>query len=212
MKKILILPVLLLPVICSALSHGTDITLLKAIDLHRFQSLDHLFMLVTNTAKPIVVSAVIVLFIMGLVKSNDKMKLTAIQMVGSLIVTTIIVLTLKHIIDRPRPYITYPSIWHVAADNDGSFPSGHTSVCFAVATILSLNYRKRYIIIPFFVWAALVAYSRLYLGLHYPSDVAAGAVIGIIASWVVYKIFCRSGEKLLAYPFVRKMINKIERK
>lgn len=212
MKKILILPVLLFPVICSAGSHGIDITLLKTIDLHRFQLLDHLFMLITNTAKPIVVLAVIVLFTTGIIKSNDKIKLTAIQMVGSLIVTTIIVLALKHFINRPRPYITYPLIWHVTADNDGSFPSGHTSVCFAIAAILSLNYRKRYIIIPFFVWAVLVAYSRLYLGLHYPSDVAAGAVIGMIASWMVYKIFCRSGEKLLAHPFIRRLINKIEKR
>ena len=212
MKKILILPALLFPVICSAQSHGIDITLLKAIDFHRFQSLDHLFILITNTAKPIVVSVVIILFITGMVKNNDKMKLTAIQMVGSLIITTITVLVLKYFIDRPRPYITYPLIWHVTADNDGSFPSGHTSVCFAIAAILSLNYRKRYIIIPIFVWAVLVAYSRLYLGLHYPSDVAAGAVIGMVASWVVYKMFYRSGEKLLSHPFVRRLINKIERR
>lgn len=195
MKKLLILPVLLIPVICSAQSHGIDITILKDIVTHRPQSLDHLFLLITKTAKPIVVLSFIIIFILGLIKKNKKLKLTALQIVGSLIITTIVVVFLKHAVGRPRPYITDPSLWHAAFKSNPSFPSGHAAVTFVVATILSLNYRKRYIIIPFFVWAILVAFSRLDLGMHYPSDVIAGAFIGFIISWIIYTIFLRIRKK-----------------
>ncbi len=195
MKKFLILPVLLIPVICSAQSHGIDMTLLKDIVINRPQSLDHLFLLITKTAKPIVVLSFIIIFILGLIKKNRKLKLTSIQIVGGLIITTIIVVLLKHSVGRPRPYITDPTLWHAASKSNPSFPSGHTAVTFVVATILSLNYRRNYIGIMFFTWAILVAFSRLDLGMHYPSDVIAGAFIGFIISWTVYTIFLRIRKK-----------------
>lgn len=191
MKKLLILPVLLIPVLCSAQSHGIDLTLLKDIVTNRLQSLDHLFLLITKTAKPIVVLSFIIIFILGLIKKNRKLKFTAIQIVGALIITTIIVVLLKHGIGRPRPYITDPSLWHAASKSNPSFPSGHAAVTFVVATMLSLNYRKNYIVIISFAWATLVAFSRLDLGMHYPSDVIAGAFIGFMISWIVYAIFLR---------------------
>jgi membrane-associated phospholipid phosphatase len=52
-----------------------------------------------------------------------------------------------------------------------SFPSQHTSFAFATATALSLQYRKWWVVVPAYTWAAMVGYSRLYLGQHYPSDV-----------------------------------------
>lgn len=191
MKRILILPVLLLPVICSAQSHGMDMTLLKDIVINRPQSLDHLFLLLTKTAKPIVVLSFIIVFILGLIKKDKKLKLTALQIVGALIVTTIVVVLLKHAVGRPRPYIADPDLWHATFKSNASFPSGHAAVAFVLATILSLNYRRGYIIIPFFIWATLVAYSRLDLGMHYPSDVIAGAIIGILSSWIIYIVFLR---------------------
>ncbi|MGH2643776.1 MAG: phosphatase PAP2 family protein, partial [Chitinophagaceae bacterium] len=100
------------------------------------------------------------------------------------------------------PYITDPSLWHAASKSNPSFPSGHAAVTFVIATILSLNYRKSYIVIIFFAWAILVAFSRLDLGMHYPSDVIAGAFIGFIISWIVYKIFLRIREKY-ASPYLQ---------
>lgn len=191
MKKIFILPALLLPMICAAQPHRLDITLLKDITLHRPQSLDHLFLLLTDTAKPLVVLILILLFVWGFIKKSNKLKLTALQILGALIVTTIVVVLLKHAVGRPRPFVTYPFLWHASSKSNPSFPSGHTAVTFVIATILTLNYRKGYIAIVFFGWAMLVAYSRLDLGMHYPSDVLAGAVIGFIISWIIYKIVLR---------------------
>jgi membrane-associated phospholipid phosphatase len=68
-----------------------------------------------------------------------------------------------------------------------SFPSGHTSDAFATATSLSIAFPKWYVIAPSFLWACSVGYSRMDLGVHYPSDVMAGAIIGAGSAYLCYK-------------------------
>lgn len=191
MNKILGIIILIILAVTATRPHGIDVHLLKEITVNRPHSLDHLFLLVTDTAKPIVILILILLFIIGMLKKNNKLKITSIQVLCALIVVTIVVVALKHFIDRPRPFVTYPWLWHAVTKTNPSFPSGHAAVTFALATILSLNYRKKYIVILFFLWAVIVAYSRLDLGMHYPSDVLAGTVIGIASAWFVYKVYCK---------------------
>jgi membrane-associated phospholipid phosphatase len=73
-------------------------------------------------------------------------------------------------------------------ESSASFPSGHTSIAFATATALSLKYPKWYVIAPASIWACSVGYSRMNLGVHYPSDVFAGAVLGAGSAFLTYKI------------------------
>ena len=69
-----------------------------------------------------------------------------------------------------------------------SFPSGHTSTAFCTATSVALRYRKWYFVAPSYLFATSVAWARMYQGVHYPSDVFAGAVIGAGSAWAGYKI------------------------
>ncbi len=95
---------------------------------------------------------------------------------------------LKNIIYAPRPRIYFEAsqyIYHL--DNFGnsgggssSFPSGHTTSAFALATVLALWCRKNLLSILFVTAAALVGYSRIYLAQHFPADVLTGAGIGIL--------------------------------
>ena len=88
----------------------------------------------------------------------------------------------KHIIGRDRPFVKYPDKIHVygAPDADSpSFPSGHTAAAFSLATSLSITYPKWYVIAPSAVWACGVGFARINQGVHYPSDVVAGAAIGV---------------------------------
>ena len=82
-------------------------------------------------------------------------------------------------IDRERPYLKYPDRVHpYSHESSPSFPSSHTAVAFSVATSLSITYPKWYVIAPSAIWACSVGFSRMNEGVHYPSDVIAGAVIG----------------------------------
>ncbi|MDY6761725.1 MAG: phosphatase PAP2 family protein [Candidatus Nanohaloarchaea archaeon] len=90
---------------------------------------------------------------------------------------------LKAVVARPRPDVVDPVI--AGYLQTGAFPSGHTTIAFALATVLEqeLDGANYYL----FLLAALVGVSRLYLGLHYPGDVAGGAVLGVAAGLLVYR-------------------------
>ena len=86
---------------------------------------------------------------------------------------------MKYLVDRERPYDKYPDRIHpYSRVSSPSFPSGHTATAFALATSLSVKYPKWYVIAPSALWACSVGVSRMNEGVHYPSDVLAGAAIG----------------------------------
>ena len=86
---------------------------------------------------------------------------------------------MKYLVDRERPYERYPDRVHpYSHESSPSFPSGHTASAFALATSLCIKYPKWYVIAPSALWACSVGVSRMNEGVHYPSDVLAGAAIG----------------------------------
>jgi membrane-associated phospholipid phosphatase len=89
----------------------------------------------------------------------------------------------KFMVRRPRPYVGLPGIEARVEipelDHDPySLPSGHAAISFAIATSTSLSYPRWYVITPTYAWAATTALSRVWHGVHYPSDVALGAALG----------------------------------
>lgn len=96
-------------------------------------------------------------------------------------------LILKHLAARPRPcWINTGIDMLVAIPKDYSFPSGHSMVSFAAAVAM-LQYDKR-MGIPAVILAALIALSRLYLYVHFPSDVLVGTLMGILFGIIAPKI------------------------
>ena len=87
---------------------------------------------------------------------------------------------LKNLFARTRPFIAANVPIIINAPSGFSFPSGHTSSSFAAATALSLHYKKYAVI--FYIVAALIGFSRIYLYVHYPSDVVAGAILGVVVA------------------------------
>lgn len=118
------------------------------------------------------------LFIAGAIDSNKGMRQNAAYIASSTAATALLNFALKKIFKRPRPFNVHIGFQAVYQPSSYSFPSGHTSASFSTATALSRAYPKWYVIAPSFIWAGTVGYSRMYLGVHNPSDVAAGAVLG----------------------------------
>ena len=144
---------------------------------------------ISNTTYVAVVAVPLVIGTTALIQHNDELLKDALYVGVSLGVTTALTYGLKHSINRERPYDTYSGQLYVPRpESSASFPSGHTSVAFATATALSLKYPKWYIIVPSYTWAASVGYSRMNLGVHYPSDVFAGAVLGTGSAYLTYKV------------------------
>lgn len=97
---------------------------------------------------------------------------------------------LKPLVARQRPFILNPAFQLlIAAPQDYSFPSGHAAVSFACASVLWI-YRSRWRF-PGAVLAFIIAFSRLYLYVHFPTDVLAGAMIGVMAGVISCRILSR---------------------
>ncbi len=125
------------------------------------------------------------LMVGGIVGHDGQMRQNALYVGSSAVITLGATLLMKTVFKRRRPFVQNLKIVAVYNAGSTSFPSGHTSTSFAVATALSRAYPKWYVIVPSYVWASSVGYSRMYLGVHYPSDVFGGALLGTTTSWLL---------------------------
>ena len=151
---------------------------------------------VTNSVYPVTLATPLSLLTAGYLQKDPQLQKEGWKAAGSVLINVVAVQGLKRIILRSRPYNVNPgTIHYYHFEKDSSFPSGHTSNAFAIATTLSLAYKKWYLAVPAYFWAAGTGYSRLYLGQHYPSDVMVGAAIGVgsafASRWLTKKIFER---------------------
>jgi undecaprenyl-diphosphatase len=104
--------------------------------------------------------------------------------VATVMGTDLVTLGLKHLSGRMRPYVDNPEPEPLMTTSlDLSFPSGHASTSFAGATLLALLVPG--LAVPFFALAAAIAWSRVYVGVHFPLDVLAGAALGTAVALAV---------------------------
>lgn len=102
----------------------------------------------------------------------------AIALLLGLLATNVL---LKNWVCRPRPYVTIPGLDALVTAGDWSFPSGHSTSSMAAAVVIFCR-TPRKIGIPAMILGVLICLSRLYVGVHYPSDVICGALIGVLAA------------------------------
>lgn len=98
-------------------------------------------------------------------------------------------LILKNLVARPRPWLDVAGLMTLIEEHDpNSFPSGHTTNAFAFAGALWHAAPKKWMKWAALAAAVLMGFSRLYVGVHYPSDVLVGVVVGLLAGWCAWKL------------------------
>ena len=117
---------------------------------------------------------------------------SAFDMVVLVILVTIIAEAVKLVVDRPRPGIDLDGVNTIVSATGPAFPSGHATRAFAVATLLFFVDQKRYGPAALAI-ATLIAISRVYLGVHWPTDILAGAILGSVTA-VAFVSFSRGSE------------------
>lgn len=168
-------------------AQNIDIDILQNINQNRNQSLDKSFNGISKSVYPLSFAFPISLLGLGFIKKDKNLQRQGLTSLASLAISMRTTYSLKKIINRDRPYITHPNIQPYYIENDPAFPSGHSTAAFSKATSLSLTFKKWYVVVPAYTWAGVVAYSRLHLGVHYPSDVLTGAVIGAGSAWLCFR-------------------------
>jgi len=191
----LLLVILILRILCPVDAQNIDINLLRTINLNRPVSLDGACKFTSNTVTITSITVPLTLLVVGKLSDNRLTFNNGLKSALSISVSMSVSTILKYAINRPRPYTTYPDIQRLSSDFTPSFPSGHTTSAFCTATSLSLMYPKWYVIVPAYFWATMVGYSRMHLGMHYPLDVLAGAILGTGISLVSFKVQKWIGQK-----------------
>ncbi len=171
-----------------------DINLLKLINLHRVTFLDPFFIFITDVATIITYSVPIILLMYAYAKHRFVLQRKSWLVLITLTLNSAIVDLLKKLVHRPRPFVTYSYIHNLVPVSSFSFPSGHTAEVSMLAISLSLLFPgPKWGIALAWLWAVLIGYSRMYLGVHYPGDVIGSFIISTIDAFIFIKVMINLG-------------------
>lgn len=179
MKRVALLTLFISITVSCVYAQNWDINTLHKINNWDGKFIRNYNRTISRTEPYIAVGVPTSMLVLALVNNNKALLEDAIYTSTSVIGTFAITYGMKYLINRKRPYDRYPEkVYAYSHESSPSFPSGHTATAFALATSLCIKYPKWYIIAPTAAWACSVGISRMNEGVHYPSDVIAGAVIG----------------------------------
>lgn len=160
-------------------AQNADVNMLKTINGWHVHGLSRTFS-VSGVALPVGVPTAMGIY--ALIKKDRPLLKDAIYIGTSVIEAVGLAYAVKHVVDRERPFVKYPDKIHpygAPAIDSPSFPSNHTAAAFSLATSLSITYPRWYVIAPSAIWACGVGFARMNQGVHYPTDVLAGAAVGV---------------------------------
>ncbi len=161
--------------------NAVDYFFVEAIKSIQHPLLTAIARVVTNLSSYFVILALVALFL------HRKKKESAMNLVVYTLVDMFLLVSLKSLVNRPRPE-GHPPKALLSLRPNSSFPSGHTSRAFFLAPFLSREYGVRLL---WYTLAILVAFSRIYLGVHYFTDIVFGAITGTFVFWFANRMQIR---------------------
>jgi len=165
-------------------------------------SLDHhwvgsLFHDIEQASIPVMVVITAALWFLSRPGGDRKWKLACGSGFAAAALSYVMAFVIHHAWDRPRPYESHHISHPWSSTTDATFPSDHTTVSFGIAfAVLAFNTVAGAI---FLVVAAIIGIGRLFIGAHYPSDIGAGIVIGLLAAGIVVRLLPRFVSWVVAY-------------
>jgi len=128
-----------------------------------------------------------VLFILLIKNFKKYYKIATQAFISGIFARFIIVEIIRFIWDRPRPFISNSVNLLINHSSSASFPSGHAAFFFALSTLIYFYNKKTGIL--FLIASFLISISRVFCGIHWPADILAGALVGILSALIIKKIF-----------------------
>ena len=164
---------------------------------HNFQNsiFDSIMPIITHFGGfKVLIVVLIVIILYAHLKNKKTLKRITILALVAFLLSDLVTAVLKHIVNEPRPFVCLDNVHLLITENDPlSFPSGHTTSTFSVVTFFVLNMKelsKKYyklIDVALIIFALIIPFSRMYVGVHFPGDVLSGAIIGIAGALIVNK-------------------------
>ncbi len=161
----------------------------------RLDWLDPIVLFLTSLGNGAIVWIVLAAFFLVQKKHQKAGLAMALSMFVGALITNVI---LKNWVCRPRPYTAIPELHALVTAQDWSFPSGHSTSSIAAATAMYFR-TPRTMGIPALALAAIICLSRLYVGVHYPTDVLFGVLAGLFSAWCALQITDSIGKKNNSY-------------
>ncbi len=188
---------------------GWDVRVFRSINVTQNPAQSGFFEILDETSLPTFGAVPVGFSVIGLVTGDRAVLETGLMTLGAQLSVLGSTILLKEAFQRPRPFETLDDVRvkHLWSATGSSFPSGHTSQAFAIATVFSLQYRKTGVVIPSFAWAFAIGYGRIFLGVHYPSDVLAGAFLGVaggVLAWSLRAEAARISGRAVSEPQLDK--------
>lgn len=175
---------------CLAHGQNMDLRILKSLNKNEMPVWDKTMKGISFSVMPAMPLTVAGIWSYGYFHKDEVMMRNGYKSAITIGVAAITSTGLKYLVNRTRPFKDHPNDITQRDFMIGpfSFPSGHTTSAFATATALSLSCQKWYVTAPSFIYAGFVGYSRMRLGVHYPSDVLGGMIIGIGSGLLTWQI------------------------
>lgn len=135
------------------------------------------------------------------IKYKRRFLVVLVFIILAVALTDQISLLIKNVVDRLRPCHdpSLDGLVHMVNGECGGmygFVSSHASNSFNVAVLSLLLIKKRWYTFAILAWAAIISYSRIYLGVHYPGDVMSGAVLGSLIGWGIYRAYLSTRKRI----------------